>query len=184
MHAKAQSSKFDSLWDGLTFNIYSGKPDSVVLPFIKNHFPYLAKRPKPGGWTMYPPGPVIIPGHGMHSLRVVKHPFINTEHGGARLDLLTQEWKEGPPSIEHTRVWIYFQNKPQLKKARKQLVHECEDIGLYVEHANKNKLEKLVIRENKEEDIWRYFSIIMNKSQTANHYSMLVLWYDDKGEPW
>jgi len=68
MDAQAQASKFDSLWDELTFNIYTDTPDSVVLPFLKNHFPYLAKTPEPGGWTMYPPGPVPTPQRGMHSL--------------------------------------------------------------------------------------------------------------------
>ena len=39
MNVQAQSNKFDSLWDGLTFNIYTDNPDTVVLPFLKNHFP-------------------------------------------------------------------------------------------------------------------------------------------------
>src|SRR5262245_13160460 len=80
VRAEAQANKFDSVWDALAFNIYTGRPDSAVLPFLKNHFPYLAKRPEPGGWTMYPPGPIPVPQYGMHSLRVAKHPFIKTEH--------------------------------------------------------------------------------------------------------
>lgn len=129
MNAPAQVSKFDTLLDALMFNIYTGNPDSVVLPFLKNHFPYLAKTPKPGGWTMYPPGPVEIPEHGMHSLRVAQHPFIKTEHIGARLDLLTQEWKEGPPGIEGTRIWVYFRDRTQLEAARKRIVKLFKVIG-------------------------------------------------------
>jgi hypothetical protein len=184
MPAKSQVSMFDSLWNKLTFNIYTGKPDSVVLSFLKNHFPYLAKTPEPGGWTVYPPGAVEIPQHGMHSLRVTRHPFIETEHSGARLDLLTQEWKEGPPGIEGSRVWIYFHTKSQLETARMQLIKEFQAIGAYISPLSKTKPEKLNIKEGQEEDKWKSLSIITEKKSARNQYSMLILFYDDQGEAW
>ncbi len=69
MDSHDQIRQFDNLWDELTFNIFIGKPDSLILPFLTNHFPYLAKPSKsePGDWTIYPPD-LEVPQKGMHSL--------------------------------------------------------------------------------------------------------------------
>ena len=186
-NAHPQVSRFDSLWDQLTFNIYTGKPDSVVLPFLKNHFPYLAKTPESGGWTVHSSmdgTPIPTPQHGMHSLRILKHPFFNSMHAGARLDLLTQEWKEGPPGIEATRVWIYFASKAELEAARKEVINKFEAIGSYVSPPNKDKAEKTIIREATDKQSSQSFSLIVKKGLTANQYSLLFLFYDDKGIDW
>lgn len=177
----AQNSKFDSLMRGITFNVYSDTPDSIILPFLKNHLPYLAKHPEAGGWTVYPPGAIPIPQKGMHSLRVDKHPFINTKHKGARIDFLTQEWKEGPPGLAGMRVWIYFGSKAEAESAINEIIKKFQKAAATVEHVIHDKKEKTIIKNGNQ---WESLSIVLQKVISTNDYSILILFYDDDGQPW
>jgi hypothetical protein len=183
MVAIARNRRFDILWHALMFNVYTGTPNPIILPFLKNHFPYLAKHPEPAGWTMYPPGPVIIPQHGMHSLRVDRHPFIKAKHTGARIDLLTQEWKEGPPGLEAIRIWIYLDSKAQAKAACNQIVKKFRNIGAQTKRLSYTNKETITIKDP-DEDHRESLTIILKKASKPNEYSILILSSGDKGDPW
>lgn len=182
MSINAQEEKFNNLSDSLMFNIYSGAPDSIILPFLKNHFPYLTKHPEPGGWTMYPPEPRPNPQPGMHSLLVEKHPFIKSKHTGARLDLLTQEWPEGASGIQHIRIWIYFDDKRFADSTCNQIVIKFRRIGAYIEYSIDNKIEKINIKKNASDE--EYQSVVIKKMSSENKHSILILFNDDTGESW
>jgi hypothetical protein len=185
METNAQSDKFDTLENALRFNVYTDAPDSTVLPFLKNHFPYLAKHPKAtGGWSIYPPGLAPVPQKGMHSLRVKRHPFIKTEHIGARIDFLTQEWTEGPSGIERTRIWIYFSNKRLADLARNYIISEFKSVGAHIDRVTKNNIEKITIKRSANEEQWDSFSLVLKKTPLTNEYSILIVFYDDDGKPW
>ena len=185
IEANAQNDKFDTLMNALMFNVYTDAPDSTVLPFLKNHFPYLAKHPKvTGEWTIYPPGPLPVPRKAMHSLRVEKHPFIKGGHTGARLDILSQEWTDGPPGIEHIRVWIYFSNKRQADSARNYIISESRSIGAHIDRLIKSDIEKITIKKSANEEQWESFSLVLKKTPLTNEYSILILFYDDDGKSW
>jgi hypothetical protein len=180
----AQVSKFDSLTDELMFNLFTGKPDSIVIPFLKFHFPYLVKTPEPGGWTMYGRDSIPIFQHGMHSLKVNVHPFLKTEHTGARLDLFTQEWKDYPPGIEDARVWIYFDTKTKAEAGCSYIIKEFRKIGSYVDSSSNNNGQKWIIRESHSEDEWNSLSVTLQKERERNKFSVLLLFFNGKGDSW
>lgn len=185
MDAKAQTDKFYDYYEQLTFHIYTGKPDSAVLPFLKNHFPYLAKTPEPGGWTIYPPGVKKEPKKGLHSLLLDIHPFIKTQHTGARLDLITQEWEDGPPGIEHTRIWVYFNSRSLAEKAREEVVQQFRDCGTNIQFSNKDDKKITIDRVvPKEEDFFHDMYIFMKKDSNEKQYCLLFTFGDDNGDDW
>lgn len=182
MKINAQEDKFNNLLDSLMFNIYSGTPDSIVLPFLKNHFPYLVKQPGPGGWTIYPPGPHPDPQSGMHSIRVEKHPFIKSNHTGARLDLLTQEWPKGPSGIQSTRIWIYFDDKRFADSTCNEIINKFRRIGAHIEYSTDNNIEKINIKGNASDEEYQY--VVLKKMSQENKHSILILFNYDTGESW
>jgi hypothetical protein len=184
MTTNAQSDKFDTLQNALMFNIYSGAPDSIVFPFLKNHFPYLTKKAEPGGWTIYPPGPQPIPLQGMHSLKIDHHPFIKHKHSGAQLDVLTQEWQEGSPGIERVRIWIYFPDMQDAKTACDSIVTEFRNTGAYIENITKKKIERINIRKNANDEYAGSLSLLIKKIPNLNKYAIWILFYDDDGSSW
>jgi len=184
MTTNAQSDKFDTLQNALMFNIYSGAPDSIVFPFLKNHFPYLTEKAEPGGWTIYPPGPQPVALHGMHSLKIDHHPFIKHKHSGAQVDVFTQEWQEGSPGIERVRIWIYFPDMQEAKTVCDSIVTEFRNTGAYIEKITKKKIERINIRKNATDEYAGSLSLLIKKIPNLAKYAIWILFYDDDGNSW
>jgi hypothetical protein len=123
------TNEYDKILDHLILNLYTGNPDICILPFLKNHFPYLTMSSEPGGWTMYPPEPRPMPIDGFHSIKIDKHPYLRVGHKGARLDLFTQEWPTGAPGIKRHRVWLYFSSLVALDNAKNELISDFKSVG-------------------------------------------------------
>ena len=179
----AQSAAFDSLYHRILFNMYSGEPDSIVVPFMKSHFPYLVKQHEPGGWTIYPPANTTIPQSGFHSVKLAYHPLIRQEHSGARLDIQSQEWPVGNPGIEKTRVWIFFPDKKSAATVLDSLKADFKQANAIVESISKGKENKVRVRPGQSEDDVLAITFLI-KMISPDQYAILVLFTDDKGEPW
>ena len=173
----AQINKFDSLQNGLTFNMYTGAPDSIIAPFLINHFPYLTKKVESGGWSLYPPDSQETPQKGFHSLTIDLHPFIKQKHIGAQLDVFTQEWRIGLPGIERTRVWIYFADKYSAKLVYDSLITEFRNTGALIEVSSKGKQEKVKIVNNTPDRNFESISLILKYQPELNIYSLLILFF-------
>jgi hypothetical protein len=131
MNSNAQKSNnsFEKLTDSYFLNLLTGEPDSVIVPFLKQHFPYLLKKPEAGGWTMYPPGPPPKLFIGLRSVKFKRHPFINAKHSDARLDLITNEFFEGAAGIKSTRIWLYFEKETEAQAAIKEISKNFSNAG-------------------------------------------------------
>jgi len=106
------------------FNILIGKPDSCVYDFVKKYFPAFTEPPKPGGWTMYPPGPLPKLTYSIHSIKFSTHPYFDTKFREGRLDILASEQKEAEhPGMSDLQLWFMFDNKTDAQGA---FVKLCE----------------------------------------------------------
>jgi hypothetical protein len=176
--------RFDALLDELMFNIFTCTPDPIILPFLRNHFPYLLNTREPGGWTSYPPGFIPEPQKGMHSLKLLRHPFINLEHLGARIDLQTHEWIEWAPGIERIRVWIYFASEVQAEAGNNYIVEKFRQTGAHVDVSSFTAQKRTVIKHTTPEEEWKFLSIELRKEVIEQIYSVGILFYGDEGNPW
>ena len=184
MSTQIQKREFNKIWDALTFKIYTGKPDSAVSHFLENHFPYLVKHPKPGGWMMYPPDNILKPLNGMHSLQVDKHPFIKTEHLGARIDFFTQEWNKGPSSIVRTRISIYFARMADLTSAYSNIISSFKKVGSNIDELKYPNHIKAIVKRSAENEQWDSLCIVLSKNSKHRDYSISIEFEDDVGDPW
>jgi hypothetical protein len=184
LSVNAQAEKFDSIQHGLMLNIFTGSPDSIVLPFLKNHFPYLASRTEPGGWTIYPPVPYPMPKRGTHSVTIEQHPFIQSKHSSAKLELLTQEWSDGLPGIDRTRIWINFPDKQGAKMVYDSVVALFRSTGAKIENGKSANFKKVTIWRNNNSDDWDVISLVVKRLNRKGQYAILVLFAGDDGEPW
>ena len=104
-------SKFEILSDQMFFNIFIHKPDQLVIAFIKKYYPAFAKKYKPTGWTIYPPGPFPEYEYTVHSFKFRKHPFFDAPYKEGRLDILSMEEKNGRPGVTDFHLWFLFHSK-------------------------------------------------------------------------
>jgi len=179
-----QDDPFEVVWNHLIFDIFTGKPDSIILPFLKNHFPYLAEKPAPTGWTAYPPDHLPLPKRGLHSLRIDKHPFIATKHIAARLDLFSQEWEEGSPGIERMRVWIFFSSRADAESTINFIIKKFEKVGAVIEHLKSEEQEKTLIKNGTPGEEWKSLSLVLSENPINSNHSIGIFFYDDTGDPW
>ena len=175
--------KFDRLFDLLRFKIYSGNPHSSILSFLSENFPYLVTQPEQGGWTIYPPGLVEAPKMIKRSLQLALHPFIEIEHNGTKIEFLTQVWATSPPGISQIRVWIYFNTRALAKAAQTHLVEQFLNIGANVKWMTHNNEIKATVYKDVEMDELDSVSFIL-KEDPEKFFSLLVLFWDDKGDVW
>jgi hypothetical protein len=183
MKQRQSPRSFFELTSELNFGIYTQAPDSSILPFLKNHFPYLAKPPEKNGWISYPPGIPPEAQHGFHSIQVNRHPSIKTRHTAARLDLFTQEWPEGAPGLINSRVWIYFNNLVDAKKAQEELVNRFKGLGSRIEKKGSNEFAPVKITDTAPRTYKAEF-IQLKLQKQENKYALLILMGNDNGEPW
>jgi hypothetical protein len=179
----AQTAAFDSLYHRILFNMYSGKPDSVVVPFLKSHFPYLVKQHEPGGWTIYPPGNTALPQKGFHAVKLDHHPLIRQVHSGARLDIFSQEWPVGNPGIEKTRVWIYFPDKKSAVSVLDSLIADFKLANAIIQPVGTGTKNKVRIRPGMSDDEVLDITFQIKKMAT-DQFAILILFTGDNGEPW
>lgn len=111
--SSAQLSKFDELASRMFFNIFIHKPDNSVFDFVKRYFPYFTEKFEPGGWTMYPPGPIPEVIHTVHSLMFKKHPLFDAKFREGRLDIMASEEKDGRRGVTDFELWFMFDTKKE-----------------------------------------------------------------------
>jgi hypothetical protein len=132
-----KQNKFEELYDQLTFNILTRQADSSVYWFIKKYYPYLTVPSRVTGWTSYPPGPVREYELTVHSIKFRKHPYFNADFRMGRLDLESQEEKEGTPTLSGVYVWFMFDS---YAKALKAFVKLC---GMFQKVSTNHKVTKV-----------------------------------------
>ena len=104
-----QTNKFEELVDKIFFKIMSYQSDSTTLKFIKKFVPQLATKPKPGGWTVYPPNMDTTPRYlVLHSLYFTKHPYLDFNFREGRLDIFTQERFAKLAGLYDIDIWLMF----------------------------------------------------------------------------
>lgn len=175
--------EFDKLTELLRLNIYSSNPHLSILPFLSENFPYLVIRPESVGWTSYPPELVNIPKMTRRSLQLPLHPFIETEHSGAKIDFLTQEWANSPAGISQIRIWIYFSTRVLAEATQRHLVKKFLNIGATNIWLNNNTENKATVYKDSDMDDLSSVSFLL-KENTENLNSLLILFSDDKGDIW
>lgn len=112
------------------FNIIGHKPDSCVFDFVKEYFPAFTKPYKPGGWTMYPPGPIPKLEYTVHSLRFARHPYFDARFREGRLDILASEIKgTGHPGPIDFQLWFMFDNKTDAQYAFNKLSNMFDSVS-------------------------------------------------------
>lgn len=181
---KAQTPAFDSLHHALLFNMYSGKPDSVVVPFLRAHFPYLVNTPEPGGWSVYPPVNPPTPQKGFHSVLLDQHPVIHQPHSGARLDIHSQEWPTGNPGIEKTRVWIFFPDAKAAQAASDSLTAAFRTTNASIEPGKLKNEKCVLIKPGMAEEDSMNITLVIKKTDTPDRFALLILFSGDRGESW
>ena len=180
----AQTPAFDSLHHALLFNMYSGKPDSIVVPFLRTHFPYLVNTPEPGGWSVYPPLNPPTSQKGFHSVLLDQHPVIHQPHTGARLDIHSQEWPTGNPGIEKTRVWIFFPDAKAAQAASDSLTAAFRTTNASIEPGKLKNEKCVLIKPGMAEEDSMSITLVIKKTDRPDRFALLILFAGDRGESW
>lgn len=180
----AQTPAFDSLHHALLFNMYSSKPDSIVVPFLRAHFPYLVNTPEPGGWSVYPPVNPPTPQKGFHSVLLDQHPVIHQPHTGARLDIHSQEWPTGNPGIEKTRVWIFFPDAKSAQAASDSLTAAFRTTNAIIETGKLKNENSVLIKPGMAEEDSMNITLVIKKTGRPDRYALVILFAGDRGESW
>lgn len=186
MASQSQTSTFDSVVNKLQFHVFTNNVDTCVLPFLKRCVPILseARPPTKGGWTMYPTGPIPMPKDGLLSIKVKQHPSLHCKHSGARFDILTQEWEDGPPGIRALRVWFYFDRKTDADMALKALVEMFKAANTMTKVIRQPESQTAMLYESANED-WVSAKLILRKEkERKSKYCILFSYGSDNGEPW
>jgi len=182
--ASAQTDAFNALYNGLLFNMYSGEPDSIVVPFLKIHFPYLVNKTESGSWVIYPPANTDKVQRGFHSVNIDQHPMIKQAHSGARFDIFSQEWPAGNPGIEKTRVWLIFPDAKAAQLVYDSLITAFRNSNARIAYDTVNKERRTRIQPGLAEEDSISLSLIIKKMSAPDRYAILFLFMGDKGEPW
>jgi hypothetical protein len=164
-----QSSKFDTLVDELYFNIFKGKPDTSIFPFLKKYFPVLTKEHnKPeGGWTMYPPGPPPKFFFTVHSFIFSKHPYFNTKFRQGQIDFTCSELKEGAAGIHDVKLWFVFDSKNDAFDAFEKLCNMFDPLSK-TRDVQRNE-ERVTAKYSTETDFQSYNSVIIVLAKDELH---------------
>jgi hypothetical protein len=183
MTANAQENKFQEIGQSYLLNLLSGKPDSLILPFVSEHFPYLTKKYEGGGWTMYPPGDHPKPLPGIHAIKLPEHPFLKSKHSGIRLDILTNEFPNTGSSIVTIRIGFYFQNETERNNAINEISKKFKDAGGIIQN-DKPGLKTIFIRNSRENELFSpdFKMILLSDQETGK--PMLGLWFEGDDYKW
>ena len=121
--------KFEELFNQLSFNIFNYQPDSTIYWFIKKYYPYLTAPHQNTGWTAYPPGPVPDFKETVHSVKFKRHPYFDADYKIGRLDIETQEEKEGICSLSGISLSFLFDAKSKADTAFRKLCNMFGKVG-------------------------------------------------------
>lgn len=186
MALQSQTNTFDTVVNKLQFQVFTNNVDTCVLPFLKRCVPVLAEKPQPsnGGWTMYPPGPILMPRDGFLSIKVAQHPSLLSKHSGARFDILTQEWEDGRPGIKALRVWFYFDLKADADAALQTLVEMFKAVNTKVTVLRQPEVQTVILNETGK-DAWQWAKLTLRREKDDKpKYNILFSYGSDEGESW
>jgi hypothetical protein len=157
------------------FNIFIHKPDSSVLDFVKKYFPSFAKEFKPGGWTIYPPGPPPELYYTIHSIKFTNHPHFDTKFREGRLDISASEEKDGRAGVTDFQLWFMFDTKKDADSAFKKLSKMFEPLSKKKKITKKhNKVIAQYSNQPELDDANGIFFVLTNDELYKGKYKLLV----------
>lgn len=142
----SQMNDFDALFNKMFFNIGTINPDITVVDFLYKYYPFfLLHKQEKHQWVMYPDQdslPKMM--KTIHSLVFTHHPFFDCKFREGRLDIVSEESREGPRSIREMRLWFMFNTKKDAVEAFNQLKIIFKDVCESKNILNDNNNGRLV----------------------------------------